>query len=238
MWEETFIDVHRVYLAQFAPRPILDKLYSCLETIVSELVGYSVVILRIDPGNFINGTRIKHTNSLTEGPHILRAKTTKHQVRHMDGWCSFISMALHMGCSNTTKVATEVVESLTSRLHKVLCKKMTSEELVEEIKKELESASFDNEDLLCFLGDFTIFVADQEIHYGVKTPTDYICPQTGSSHRHMLYIQFVRKSTLKHIKHPFFSSEYQVTQDVEPHTVDTNVEHLRSLLEKTVLTAL
>ena len=210
MWEKTDVDAHRVFFKQFAPKPLLNKLYSHLEAIdsVSQLVGYAVVVLTIDPGYFsVKGRRTRKTDTNREGPHILRAETEKNQDRHMDGWSDFISMALHLGCSNTTKFASKAVESLTSRLCKVVRNEMSVSDLLEEILKELDSATFSDEDLLCFFGDFTLFIADQEIHCGLKTPHSYVCPLTSSSHRQIVYMQFVRKS-ITNIKHPFYSSEY------------------------------
>ena len=108
---------------------------------------------------------------------------------------------------------------------------MTTNSLRNTIVNLLQNAVFSGPDVLGFFGDYTLFAADQEIHYGVETPRGYVCPQTNNAGRLMLYLQFVRTDALNHIKKhgALYSSEYTVQSDIHIDTVVTQVDRMRAL---------
>ena len=192
----------------------------------SALLGYSVSILSHDPANYVNGRRKPGYDSRKEGPHIIRAITGYDQNKHLDAWLNFHSMAVHMGCAGSTKVASQpAAHSLSKMLLAVVNQKMTTTNLHNTIVNLLQNAVFSGPDVLGFFGDYTLFAADQEIHYGVETPKGYVCPQTSYGGRLILYLQFVRTEELKHTKKhgALYSSEYTIQSDIHVDTVATQV---------------
>ena len=107
---------------------------------------------------------------------------------------------------------------------------MTTSGLHNTIVNLLQNAVFSDDDILAFFGDYTLFAADQEIHYGVQTPQGYVCAQTNSAGRLILYLQFVRTNELKHTKKTgaFYSSEYTIQKDIDIDTVSEQVERMRA----------